>query len=113
MLNLQSRPLRSLSLGPGILLAVLLALGTPPLVSVVGRAAEVGSTNAPNPLLTVERIFMGGEFAQQRTGLMMAAIYQALLTEIQRDGAQKVLISRTSLTPLRKFWLAWLTYLKN
>jgi phytoene synthase len=51
--------------------------------------------------------------AQQRTGLMMAAIYQALLKEIQRDGAQKVLISRTSLTPLRKFWLAWLTYLKN
>lgn len=51
--------------------------------------------------------------AAQRTGLMMAAIYQSLLDEIEQDGAQKVLISRTSLTPLRKFWLAWKTYLSN
>ena len=51
--------------------------------------------------------------ASQRTGLIMAAIYRTLLNEIAQDGAQKVLNSRTSLTPLRKLWLAWVTYLKN
>jgi len=51
--------------------------------------------------------------AAQRTGLMMAAIYRALLQEIAADGAEKTLNSRTSLTPLRKFWLAWKTYLRN
>ena len=66
--NRPSRPLRSLSLGPGILLAVLLALGTTSLVSTIGRAAEAGSTNAPNPLLTVERIFKGGEFGGEGFG---------------------------------------------
>ncbi len=66
--NLQSRPLRSLSLGPGILLGVLLALGTTSLVSIIGRAAEAVSTNAPSPLLTVERIFKGGEFGGEGFG---------------------------------------------
>jgi dipeptidyl-peptidase-4 len=66
--NFQSRPLRSLSLGPGIVLAVLLALGTTPIVSTIGRAAEAGSTNAPNPLLTVERIFKGSEFGGEGFG---------------------------------------------
>jgi phytoene synthase len=46
----------------------------------------------------------------QRPGLMMAAIYRALLDEIERDGFQ-VLRGRTSLTPLRKFWIAWKTWL--
>jgi phytoene synthase len=45
----------------------------------------------------------------QRPGLIMAAIYRALLDEIQRDGF-RVLTQRTSLTPLRKFWLAWRTW---
>lgn len=45
----------------------------------------------------------------QRPGLAMAAIYQALLTEIERDGFQ-VLDRRTALTPLRKLWLAWKTW---
>ena len=66
--NPQSRPLRSLSLGPGFLLAVLLALGTTPIVSTIGRAAEAGSTNAPSPLLTIERIFKGGEFGGEGFG---------------------------------------------
>ncbi|MEN9868874.1 MAG: squalene synthase HpnD [Pseudomonadota bacterium] len=48
----------------------------------------------------------------QRTGLIMAAIYRALLDEIQRDGFQ-VLHQRTSLTPIRKLWLAWKTYVKG
>jgi phytoene synthase len=46
---------------------------------------------------------------EQRTGLIMAAIYAALLAEIERDGFQ-VLAQRTSLTPLRKLWIAWRTW---
>jgi 15-cis-phytoene synthase len=46
----------------------------------------------------------------QRPGLIMAAIYRALLEEIERDGF-RVLTQRTSLTPLRKFWIAWKTWL--
>jgi len=45
----------------------------------------------------------------QRPGLMMAAIYYALLDEIERSGYQ-VLHQRISLTPVRKLWLAWKTY---
>ena len=44
----------------------------------------------------------------QRTGLIMAAIYRTLLDEIARDGYQ-VLDRRTSLTPMRKLWIAWKT----
>ncbi len=45
----------------------------------------------------------------QRPGLMMAAIYRALLNEIERDGFH-VLKQKISLTPIRKLWLAWKTY---
>jgi len=47
----------------------------------------------------------------QRAGLIMAAIYRATLAEIERDGF-KVLDRRTSLTPLRKLWIAWTTWIK-
>ncbi|MBE7418366.1 MAG: presqualene diphosphate synthase HpnD [Burkholderiaceae bacterium] len=43
--------------------------------------------------------------AAQRPGLMMANIYRTLLREIEADGFQ-VLHQRTSLTPLRKLWIA-------
>ena len=46
----------------------------------------------------------------QRPGLIMAAIYRTLLREIELDGF-RVLKQRTSLTPLRKFWLAWKTWI--
>jgi phytoene synthase len=46
----------------------------------------------------------------QRPGLIMAAIYRTLLDEIERDGF-RVLTQRTSLTPLRKFWIAWKTWI--
>ncbi len=46
----------------------------------------------------------------QRPGLIMAAIYQTLLDEIERDGFL-VLDRRTSLPPARKFWLALKTWL--
>lgn len=46
----------------------------------------------------------------QRPGLIMAAIYRTLLDEIRRDGC-RVLTHRIALTPLRKLWLAWRTWL--
>ena len=48
----------------------------------------------------------------QRAGLIMAAIYRTLLDEIRADGC-RVLTRRTSLTPLRKLWIAWKTWLRN
>ncbi|MBM3345804.1 MAG: presqualene diphosphate synthase HpnD [Betaproteobacteria bacterium] len=48
----------------------------------------------------------------QRTGLIMAAIYRTLLDEIAADGYQ-VLRQRTALPPLRKLWLAWKTWVST
>ncbi|MYN45707.1 presqualene diphosphate synthase HpnD [Pseudoduganella sp. FT93W] len=48
----------------------------------------------------------------QRPGLMMAAIYRTLLTEVEADGYH-VLTQRISLTPIRKLWLAWKTYIRG
>ena len=45
----------------------------------------------------------------QRPGLVMAAIYRTLLDEIARDRFQ-VLERRTALTPVRKLWIAWRTW---
>jgi phytoene synthase len=45
----------------------------------------------------------------QRPGIMMANIYRTLLREIEADGFQ-VLHQRTSLTPLRKLWIATRTH---
>jgi phytoene synthase len=48
----------------------------------------------------------------QRSGVIMAAIYQTLLDEIEADG-YRVMRQRVSLTPLRKFWIAWRTARKE
>ena len=48
----------------------------------------------------------------QRPGLIMAAIYRALLSEIECDGFH-VLNQRISLTPIRKLWLAWKAYVRS
>jgi phytoene synthase len=48
----------------------------------------------------------------QRPGLIMAAIYRTLLDEIEADGFL-VLDRRTSLTPLRKIWIAGRTWFKG
>jgi 15-cis-phytoene synthase len=45
----------------------------------------------------------------QRPGLIMSSIYRTLLDEIERDKFQ-VLNQRISLTPIRKLWLAWKTW---
>ena len=47
----------------------------------------------------------------QRTGLIMAAIYRATLNEVVDSGCH-VLKERVSLTPLRKLWIAYKTWLK-
>jgi len=48
----------------------------------------------------------------QRAGLIMAAIYRTVLEEIEADGF-KVLSQRTSLTPMRKLWIAVRTWLRT
>jgi phytoene synthase len=48
----------------------------------------------------------------QRPGLMMAAIYRALLDEIVKDGC-RVLTHRVSLPPARKLWLAARAWLRG
>jgi 15-cis-phytoene synthase len=48
----------------------------------------------------------------QKPGLMMANIYRTLLRDIQAQGFQ-VLHQRTSLTPLRKLWIAARTHLRG
>ena len=48
----------------------------------------------------------------QMPGIIMAGIYRTLLEEIRDDGC-KVLKQRTSLTPVRKLWIAGKTWLKG
>ena len=48
----------------------------------------------------------------QRAGLIMAAIYRSVLEEIEADGF-RVLTQRTSLTPVRKLWIATATWLRT
>jgi phytoene synthase len=50
--------------------------------------------------------------AAQRPGLIMAAIYRTVLNEVERDGYH-VLQQRISLTPIRKLWLAWKTWVRG
>jgi phytoene synthase len=50
----------------------------------------------------------GADRPAQKPGLMMANIYRTLLREIEADNFQ-VLHQRTSLTPLRKLWIAMRT----
>ena len=53
-----------------------------------------------------------GDRYTQRTGLIMAAIYEATLDEIVNDNFQ-VMKHRVSLTPIRKLWIAWRTARKE
>ena len=50
--------------------------------------------------------------SSQRAGLIMAAIYGTLLEEIRRDNFA-VLEQRVGLTPLRKLWIAWKTWVRS
>lgn len=42
----------------------------------------------------------------QRSGIIMASIYESLLEEMDKSGLD-VLNTKIKLTPLRKFWIAW------
>ncbi len=86
----RSRPMRSPA-------RILRPLHRPDALS--GRARPPVLRPGPGPAARVDR-------RAQKPGLMMASIYRTLLREIEADGFQ-VLHQRTSLTPLRKFWLAW------
>jgi phytoene synthase len=48
----------------------------------------------------------------QRPGLIMAAIYRTLLDEIARENG-RVLHQRIALTPVRKLWIAWKTWIRG
>jgi phytoene synthase len=49
---------------------------------------------------------------RQKPGLMMANIYRTLLADIEHGGF-RVLHQRTSITPLRKLWIAARTHLRG
>jgi phytoene synthase len=53
-----------------------------------------------------------GDRKPQFPGIIMAGIYRTLLEEIRDDGCH-VLKQRTSLTPIRKLWIASKTWLKG
>jgi phytoene synthase len=48
----------------------------------------------------------------QRPGLIMAAIYHTLLDEIESEHG-RVLHQRIALTPVRKLWIAWKTWVRS
>ena len=58
------------------------------------------------------RLLPDADRSAQKPGLMMANIYRTLLREIESQQFQ-VLHQRTSLTPLRKLWIATLTHLRG
>jgi len=61
---------------------------------------------------TAMKLLPDTDRAAQKPGLMMANIYRTLLDEITAQGFQ-VLHQRTSLTPLRKLWIATRTHLRG
>ena len=58
------------------------------------------------------RLLPDADRAAQKPGLMMANIYRTLLREIESQHFQ-VLHQRTSLTPLRKLWIAARTHVRG
>ena len=74
-----------------------------------GRLMEFETQRAKDYYAKAFAALPAADRKSQRAGLIMAAIYRTLLDEIERDGF-KVLTQRTSLTPLRKLWIAWKTW---
>lgn len=52
------------------------------------------------------------DYRPQRPGLIMGAIYATLLDEIE-DEQFRVLHQRIALTPVRKLWIAWKTWVSS
>ena len=79
------------------------------------RFAELMAFQADRAEAFYERAFAAlpaADRREQRAGLVMAAIYRTLLAEIRRDGF-RVLHQRVALTPLRKLWIAWKTWIRS
>ena len=53
--------------------------------------------------------FPAAERKAQHARIALAAIYRSLLMEIREDGC-RILRRRVDLTPVRKLWLAWITW---
>lgn len=75
------------------------------LMTFQGERANQYYAQAFNELPAIDR-------KNQRTGLIMAAIYHTVLDEVRLDGYH-VLNQRISLTPLRKLWIAFRIWLKE
>lgn len=76
--------------------------GTPQLQQLFAQQA----TRARDYYARAEQLLPEVDRPAQRSGLIMAGIYRALLDEIEADGF-RVLERRLALTPLRKLWIAW------
>ncbi len=74
-----------------------------------GRLMAFQARRAEAHLDATLRSLPGDDRRAQRPGLIMASILRATLAEVERGGF-RVLTHRTALTPLRKFWLAWKTW---
>jgi len=77
---------------------------TPAFQALMKHQAQRARSRYDKALATLPRV----DKRAQRSGLIMAAIYRALLEEIEADGYH-VLEQRISLTPLAKAWIAWKT----
>jgi phytoene synthase len=85
---------------------ILAAKATPAFGSLMAFEAERARTYYREAMAALPPV----DRRAQRAGLIMAAIYRTLLEEIARDGFP-VLAQRISLTPLRKLWIAWRTWI--
>ncbi len=93
----------------GITPADILARRTPPGFL---EMMSFQTDRARNAYRSAYEILPPADRLSQRPGLMMAAIYSTLLREIERDGF-RVMRQRVALTPIRKFWLAWRTWVSS
>jgi 15-cis-phytoene synthase len=73
------------------------------------RALEDCAAQAKTHLRLALDALPASQLRNQRSGLIMGRVYATLLAEIERSGFP-VLQQRVSLTPLKKFSLAWRTW---
>lgn len=79
----------------------------PELVGVLQRAANAARLSMREAF----ECLPAGDYRSQRPGLIMASIYHDLLLCIEEDRFQ-VMNQRIAITPLRKLWLAWSTWIR-
>jgi len=92
----------------GVTAADILSLkDTPALRALLAEQAEVARAKYAQAYALLPE----ADRRAQRSGLIMAAIYQTLLDEIAEENFA-VMHQRIALTPLRKLWLAWRTWIR-